>query len=152
MMMKVTQLCPTLCNPMAYTVHGILQASILEWVAFPIQLVNGKARLSIWFHNPVQFSSVAQSCLTLCNPMNRRCQASLSITNSQSPPKPMPIELVMLSNHLSHPLSSPSPPALNLSQHQSLLKWVRSSQQVAIVLEFQLQYQSFKWTPRTDLL
>ena len=33
--MKVTQLCPTLCDPMDYTVHGILQARILEWVAFP---------------------------------------------------------------------------------------------------------------------
>ena len=33
--MKVAQSCPTLCNPRAYTVHGILQARILEWVAFP---------------------------------------------------------------------------------------------------------------------
>ena len=33
--MKVTQLCPTLCDPMDYTAHGILQARILEWVAFP---------------------------------------------------------------------------------------------------------------------
>ena len=52
----------------------------------------------------------------------------------------------------SHPLSSPSPPAFNLSQHQGLLKWVRSSHQVAKVLEFQLQHQSFQWTLRTDLL
>ena len=53
---------------------------------------------------------------------------------------------------LSHPLSSPSPPALNLSQHQGLFKWVSSLHQVAKVLEFQLQHQSFQWTPRTDLL
>ena len=52
----------------------------------------------------------------------------------------------------SHPLSSPSPPALNLSQHQGLFKWVSSSHQVAKVLEFQLQHQSFQWTPRTDIL
>ena len=52
----------------------------------------------------------------------------------------------------SHPLSSPSPPAFNLSQHQGLFKWVSSLHQVAKVLEFQLQYQSFQWTPRTDLL
>ena len=52
----------------------------------------------------------------------------------------------------SHPLSSPSPPAPNLSQHQGLLKWVSSSHQVGKVLEFQLQHQSFQWTPRTDLL
>ena len=46
----------------------------------------------------------------------------------------------------SHPLSSPSPPALNLSQHQGLFKWVISLHQVARVLEFQLQHQSFQWT------
>ena len=50
----------------------------------------------------------------------------------------------------SHPLSSPSPPAFNLSQHQGLFKWVSSLHQVAKVLEFQLQHQSFQWTPRTD--
>ena len=49
---------------------------------------------------------------------------------------------------LSNPLSSPSPPALNLSQHQGLFKWVSSSHQVAKILEFQLQHQSFQWTPR----
>ena len=52
----------------------------------------------------------------------------------------------------SHPLSSPSPPALNLSQHQGLFQWVSPLCQVAKVLEFQLQHQSFQWTPRTDLL
>ena len=50
----------------------------------------------------------------------------------------------------SHPLSSPSPPALNISQHQGLFKWASSSHQVVKVLEFQLQHQSFQWTPRTD--
>ena len=52
------------------------------------------------FLNVVQFSSVVQSCLTLCDPLNRSLQASLSITNSRSPPKPMSIESVMPSNHL----------------------------------------------------
>ena len=51
----------------------------------------------------------------------------------------------------SHPLSSPSPPAPNPSQHQSLFQWVTSLHEVAKVLEFQLQHQSFQWTPRTDL-
>ena len=46
---------------------------------------------------------------------------------------------------LSYPLSSPSPPAFNLSQHQGLFQWVSSSYQVAKVLEFQLQHQSFQW-------
>ena len=52
----------------------------------------------------------------------------------------------------SHPLSSPSLPAFNLSQHQGLYQWVRSSNQVAKVLEFQLQHQSPQWIFRTDLL
>ena len=78
-------------------------------------------------------------------PWTAACQASLSITNSQSWPKLMSIQP-------SHPLSSPSPPALNLSQHQGLFQWVSSLHQLAKVLEFQLQHQSFQWTPRTDLL
>ena len=45
----------------------------------------------------------------------------------------------------SHPLSAPSPPTFNLSQHQGLFQWVSSSHQVAKVLEFQLQHQSFQW-------
>ena len=51
-----------------------------------------------------------------------------------------------------HPLSSPSPPALNLSQHQGLFKWVSSSHHVAKGLEFQLQHPSFQWIFRTDFL
>ena len=78
-------------------------------------------------------------------------QASLSITNSQSLLRLMPVELVIPSNQ-SHPLSSPSPPAPNPSQRQGLFQWVSSSHEVAKVLEFQLQHQSFQWTPRTDLL
>ena len=52
----------------------------------------------------------------------------------------------------SHPLSSPSPPAFNLSQHQVLFQWVSSSHQVAKVWVFQLQHQSFQWIFRTDFL
>ena len=52
----------------------------------------------------------------------------------------------------SHPLLSPSPPAFNLSWHQGLFKWVSSSYQVARVLEFQLQHQSFQRIFRTDHL
>ena len=52
----------------------------------------------------------------------------------------------------SHPLSSPSLPPPNSSQHQGLFQWVTSSHKVAKVLEFQLQRQSFQWTLRTDEL
>ena len=52
----------------------------------------------------------------------------------------------------SHPLLSPSPPALNLSQHQGLFQWVNSLREVAKVLEFQLQHHSFERNLRADLL
>ena len=71
-------------------------------------------------------------------------QASLSITNSQSLSKLMFIESVMPSNP-SHPLSPPSSPAFSLSQHQGLFKRVSSLHQVARILEFQLQHESFLW-------
>ena len=92
-----------------------------------------------------QFSSVIQSCPTLCDPWTAACQASLSVTNSRSLLKLMTIESVMPS----HPLSSSSPPAFDLSQHQGLFQWVSSSHQVAKVLEFQLHHQ---WIFRTDFL
>ena len=98
-----------------------------------------------------QFSSVAQSCLTLCNPMTH-----------STPGLPVHHKLLeFIQTHVhpvsnaiqpSHPLSSPSPPAPNPSQHQGLFQWVNSVHEVAKVLEFQLQHQSFQWTPRTDLL
>ena len=69
-------------------------------------------------------------------------QTSLSITNSQSLLKFISIESV-LPRQPSHPLLSPSPPTFNLSQHQGLFQWVSSLHQVAKVLEFQLQHQSY---------
>ena len=56
--MKITQLCPTLCNPMDYTVHGILQARILEWVAFPF------SRGSSQFRDQTQVSRIAGGFFT----------------------------------------------------------------------------------------
>ena len=82
------------------------------------------------------------------SPWTAAHQASQSINNSRGLLKLMSIESVMPSNNLV--LSSPSPPAFNLSQHQGLFKWVSSSHQVAKVLEFQLQHQSFQWLFRTD--
>ena len=93
-------------------------------------------------------SSVVQSCLTLLTPWTEARQASLSITISQSLLKLISIESVMPSNHLIL-CRPPSPPAFNLSQHQGLFKWISSSLQVAKVLEFQPQHQSFQWTLRT---
>ena len=78
-------------------------------------------------------------------------QASLSITNSQILPKLMS-HRVGDAIQPSHPLSSPSPPAPNPSQFQGIFQGVSSSHEVAKVLEFQPQHQSFQWTPRTGLL
>ena len=79
-------------------------------------------------------------------------QASLSITNSWNLLKLMSIKSVMLSNHLILCCPLLFLPVCNLSQHQGLFKLVSLSHQVAKVLEFQLQHQSFQWTCRTDLL
>ena len=99
----------------------------------------------------VQFSSVAQSCPTLCDPIN--CSMPGLPVHHQLPESTQThVHWVGDAIQPSHPLSSPSPPALNLSQHQGLFKWVSSSHQVAKVLEFQLQHQFFQRTPRTDLL
>ena len=98
-----------------------------------------------------QFSSVAQSCPTLCDPMN--CSSpGLPVHHQLLESTQTHVHPVGDAIQPSHPLSSPSPPALNLSQHQGLFQWVSSSHQVAKVLEFQLQNQALQWTPRTDLL
>ena len=76
-------------------------------------------------------------------------QASLSITDSRSLLK---LHRVGDAIQPSHPLSSPSSPTLNPSQHQGLFQWVISLHEVAKVLEFQLKHQSIQWTPRTYLL
>ena len=86
----------------------------------------------------VQFISVTQSCLTLCDPIN--------CSTPGLPVHQLP-EFTQTQTHIhrvsdafqpSHPLSSHSPPASNPSQHQSLFQWVNSSHEVAKVLEFQL--------------
>ena len=100
--------------------------------------------------SPSLLSSITQLCLTLCNPMN--CiMPGLPVHHQLPESTQTHVHWVDDAIQPSHPLSSPSPPALNLSQHQGLFKWVSSSHQVAKVLEFQLQHQSFQWIPRTDL-
>jgi len=99
----------------------------------------------------LMFSSAIQSCPTLCDPMN--CSMPGLPVHHQLPESTQThVYWVGDAIQLSYPLSSPSPPVLNLSQHQCLFKWVSSSHQVAKVLEFQLQNQSYQWTSRTNLL
>ena len=98
-----------------------------------------------------QFSSVTQSCLTLCDPMD--CSMSGFPVHHQLPEFTQThVHWVGDATQPSHPLSSPSPPTINLSQHQGLFKWVNSLYQVAKVLEFQLQTSVFPmntqdWSP-----
>ena len=101
--------------------------------------------------NKIQFSSVAQPCPTLCDPMNHSTPG-LPVHHQLPESTQIHVHRVNGAIRPSHPLSSPSPPALNLSWHPGLFQWVSSSHRVAKVLEFQLQHQSFQWTPRTDLL
>ena len=105
------------------------------------------------FYHLHQFSSVTQSCLTFCDLMD-----------CSTPGFPVHHQLLELAQtHVhdaiigdaiqpSHPLLSPFPPTFNLSEHQGLFKWVSSLHQVAKILEFQLQHQSFQWIFRTDFL
>ena len=111
------------------------------------------ARLLCLWDSPMenQFSSVTQLCLTLCDPMD--CSTPGFPVHHQL------LELAQTHVHWvgdaiqpSHPLSSPSPPGFNLSQHQGLFQWVSPSHQVAKGLELQLQHLSFQWIFRTDFL
>ena len=97
----------------------------------------------------VQFSSVTQSCLTLCNPMNH---STPGLPVHHQLPEFTQTHQVGDAIQPSHPLLSPSPPALNPCQHQSPFQWVSSSHEVAKVLEFQPQHHSFQRNPRADLL
>ena len=147
---KLLQSCPTLCDPIdgsppGSAVPGILQARTLEWVAisFSNKIIN--------FNLNQQCRHGCSVCPNLCNPMNH---STPSLPVHHQLPESTQTHFHQLSDAIqpSHPLSSPSPPALNLSQHQGLFKWVSSSHQVAKILEFHLQHQSFQWTPWTGLL
>ena len=85
----------------------------------------------------VQFSSVAQLCPTLCDPM-KHSTPGLPVYHQLLEFTQTHVHRVGDAIQPSHPLLSPSPPALNPSQHQILFQWVNSSHEVANVLEFQL--------------
>ena len=108
-----------------------------------------------WRYSPklckLQFSSVSQLYPTLCDPIDCRTlgfpvhHQLWGLTQTQ-------IHWVGDAIQPSHLLLSPSPSAFNLSQHHVLSNWISSLHQVAKVLEFQLQHQSFQWILRTDFL
>ena len=146
---SISQSCTTLCDPMDYIVHGILQARILQWVVAPFPRGSSQPRnrtqvshiaggfFTSWATRSDQISSVTQSCPTLCDPMNR---STPGLPVHHQLPEFTQTHVHWVSDVIqpSHPLSSPSPLAPNPSQHQNLFQWVNSSHEVAKVLEFQL--------------
>ena len=95
--------------------------------------------------------SVTKLCLTRCNPKD--CSMpGFPVPHHHSEFAQVHVHWISDAIQPSHSLSPLSPPAFNLSQHQSLFQWVGSSHQVPKVLELQLQHQSFQWIFRTDFL
>ena len=137
--MLVTHSCLTLCGPMNYCppgsfLHRILQARILEWVAIPFFRGSSQPRGQTWVSCPagrffyhlshlssVQFNSVAQLCPTLCDLMNHSTPG-LPVHHQLPEFTQTHVHRVGDAIQPSDPLSSPSPPALNPSQHQSLFQ------------------------------
>ena len=97
----------------------------------------------------LKFSSVAQSCATICDPMNHS-MPGFPVHHQLPESTQTHVHQVGDAIQPSHPLSFPSPPAPNPSHHQGLFQWVNSSHKVVKVLKFQLQHQSFQWTTRAD--
>ena len=132
----------------SHLVHDIQSWYSNKHLRNPMQISGVLAELLLpdWF-----CCSIIQSCPTLCDPMD--CSSPVFPVLHHLP------EFAQTHLHWvdediqpSHPLSSLSHPAFNLSQHQGLFQWVSSSHQVAKVLEFQLQHQSFQWIFRTNFL
>ena len=107
-----------------------------KWLSVHARTKTNMETMSIIKYS-VQFSSVAQSCPTLCHPMNRSTPG-LPVHHQLPEFTQTHIHQVSDAIQPSHPLLSLSPPAPNPSQHQSLFQWVISSHEVAKVLEFQL--------------
>ena len=173
---KTLQSCPAPCHPMGHSlpvssVHGILQARIMNWVVTPSSMGSSQPRTLthisyvscigrwfpyrkchlgcssfVWFifKYTVQFShSIISNSLWPHGLQHARL--------SCPPPTPRAYSNSCPLSRWCHPtissLFSPSPPTFNLSQHQRLFRWVSSLHQ-----EFQLQHQSFQWISRTDFL
>ena len=114
------------------------------WQATVHRVAKSWACLSdLVFMCSVQFSSVSQLCLALCDPMNRS-RPGLPVHHQLLEFTQTHVHRVGDATQPSHPLPSPSPPAPNPSQHRGLFQRVNSSHEVAKVLEFQLQHQSFQ--------
>ena len=137
-----------------FNCHGLnvwVSAKFMWWNLFPQVMVAGGGVFGRWLGHEwdsVQFSSVTQSCLTLCDPMNR---STPGIPAHHRLPEFTQTHVHRISDAIqpSYPLSSPFPPAPNPSQHQDLFQWVNSSHEVALsasVLPMNTQDWSLGWT------
>ena len=149
-----------------YHLWGHKESDTTEWLNWTKLKIYFVSFFSVFFHHflipsasvspyhfgpSVQFSSVTQLCPTPCDPMIRSTPG-LPVHHQLPEFTQMHVHRVGDTIQPSHALSFPSPPAPNPSKHQGLFQWANSLHEVAKVLEFQLQHQSFQWTPRTDLL
>ena len=132
---------------------SIVKMPIMRKTIHRFKVISVKSSMTFYrtrVNNPkmCRFGSVTQSCLTFCNPME--CNMPGFPVHHQFPELTQThVSWVGDAIQPSHPLSSPSPLAFKLSQHQGIFQWVSSLHQVAKVLEFQLQHQ---WIFRTDFL
>ena len=153
---KITN--PPVSNPLnsefletqKYTIRWFLQAKV-SLLPYNIYIVFLHDVMTWYSFSSVQFSSVTESCPTLCDLMNHS-MPGLPVHHQHPEFTKTLVHWVSDAIQPSHPLSSPSPPAPNPSQHQSLFQSVSSSHEVAKVLEFQLQHHSLQRNPRVDLL
>ena len=115
--------------------HGV--TTVIQNYMFIMHINSHMNIISKEIMNNRVFSSVTQSCLTLCDPKNH---STLGLPVHHQLPESTQTHVHWVTGAIQpfRPLSSPSPPALNPSQHQSLFQWVNSSHEVAKVLEFQL--------------
>ena len=135
-------------NPLGSSVHGIFQARILKWVAIPFSGETSWPKEQTHILYSVQFSCVQ----LFATPWTTACQPGFPVHHQLLRLAQTPVHWISDAIQPSHPLSSPSPPALNLAQHQGLFQWVNSSHHVAKLLELHLQHQSFQQIFRNDFL
>ena len=118
-----------------------------EKTSLKLNIQKAKIRASCHITSWQSVSSVAQLWSTLCKPMS--CSTPGLPVHHQFPEFTQ-THFHWVADAIQPSSAGPSPPAFSLSQHQGLFQWVSSSHQVAKVLEFQRQHQSFQWIFRTD--
>ena len=155
---SVSKSCLTLWNPMDCSTPGF---PVLHYLPESVQIHIHRVDDAILPPHPLppsspfsfkyyQFSSVTQSCPTLCDPID--CSMpGFPVLHYLPESTKTHVHWVVDAIQPSHPLLSPSPPTFNFSQHQGLFQWAGFSHQVVKVLELQLQHKSFQWIFRVDL-